>query len=187
MSHRISADADSRSGAELFYAGESRLFSGDERGGTAAFRGAKIDELVQIVVSSRQAQDRPGYQDVADGPDRQPIRFSAGVNVVYRCSPSGALLVLHNEGGFARDIFFQVRHQRASLQVAVPTRRASRAESSASSLDKSCRAQANPGAAMAWINRTTATNPRDERLFFAGIELSLLTLKIINRRMGIFS
>jgi len=107
MSHRIGADPDARRGAELLHAIEPRLSSGDERGGTATVRGTNINELVQIVVTAGQAQDRSADQNIADRPDREPIRFSSGVNVIYRRSTGGALLVLDDDRGFAGDIFFK--------------------------------------------------------------------------------
>ena len=58
MSDRMGSDPDSRGGAELFEAVQARLLSSDERSRTAAFRGAEIDQPVQIVVAAGQAEDR---------------------------------------------------------------------------------------------------------------------------------
>ena len=123
MSYRMGSDPDPRRRAEFLEAIEPCLFSGDERGGTTTLRRAKIDQLIQIVVAAGQAQDRPAYQDITHGADRQPIGFSSRINIVNRRSTRGTLLVLDNDSGFPRDIFFQVRDQGAGLQIAVTARR----------------------------------------------------------------
>src|SRR5262245_8474728 len=119
MSHRVRFDSDSRCSAELLKVIQPRLFSSDECGGTPALCGAQIDQAIQIVVAAGQAKNRPAYQHVTHGTDREPIGFGCRVNMIHRCSTCGAQLVLDNDGGFSWNMFFQIRDQGPRLQITV--------------------------------------------------------------------
>src|SRR6266540_3055505 len=94
MADRVSAQPEAACNSQLLEAIQSHTRLRVEHVGIAAVRRAQVNEFIDIIGATGQAQDRPDHQSCADRSYRQSIGTGGTINNVCRFPAGGAFYVL---------------------------------------------------------------------------------------------
>jgi hypothetical protein len=81
------------------------------------FRRSQINELIDIVLNARFAQDRVRYDAAGDSEERETIGASGVVKMIRRLSPPCPSHILKRDCWISRNVFDKNRCQGSSPQV----------------------------------------------------------------------
>src|SRR5262245_28323189 len=116
MAHRLGADSETRSGAQLFQAVDAESSSGGKQINVLAERRAKIDKLVRVVFDTGFAEHGAREHARGAGADGQSVRGCA-IDLIGRLPAAASRHILANDRRISGNVFLQKLHDRLGSQV----------------------------------------------------------------------
>ena len=110
MPHRLGADSQTGSRAQLLQTVEARLPACEKNMVTAAVAGSQIAHFIDVIENPTLSENGLHHEWRRHTANGQAVRTDGFIQVVCRLPPSAAVHVLHHNGGISRNILLQKRN-----------------------------------------------------------------------------
>src|SRR5687768_6763126 len=107
VTHRLGADFQTGSRAELLQIVEARLPAREKNMVAAAIAGAQIAYFIDVIENPALAENRVHHEGRRHTSDGQAVRTDRLIDVVCRLPPAATVHVLHHHGGISRNMLLQ--------------------------------------------------------------------------------
>src|SRR5688500_8538973 len=111
VTHRLGADFQTGSRAELLQIVEARLPAREKNMVAAAIAGAQIAYFIDVIENPALAENRVHHEGRRHTSDGQAVRTDRLIDVVCRLPPAATVHVLHHHGGISRNMLLQKRNK----------------------------------------------------------------------------